>query len=666
MSFDKTAKSIHTEAIKRIFLVDGDLSRILPEYEPREGQARMAELVFEALHSPRSRLVIEAGTGTGKTCAYIVPAVLSKKKVIISTGTRNLEEQVFYKDIPLLQKKMGLKFRAALMKGRGNYLCKRRWKRFLKEPLFDFLPEAKLFDRIVKWAQRTKTGDRSEILGLPDNYSAWREISSSSEHCAGGRCADMTTCFVNKMRQAAQEADIVIVNHALFFSDLSLRLSRDNFACVLPSYEALIFDEAHMLENTAVAHFGVEVSNARIDELIKDISRAVVRDKIKSVDIERTSLTFQATARRFFDALGGHTAGERVKKEFLIGECGKEAENLVDTLKRLNVILENIKGEEDWSRLAARARSIADDIKFLIEQADRSYVYWRERRERWAALKANPIDLSGIFRNTILDGDAPIVFTSATLSVGGDFRHFTRMLGLENKARTEIVETPFDLKRQAVLYIPSDMPEPNSPAYLDVVAEKMLKLVNLMGGGAFLLFTSYRAMEVVYNRIAHLIQVDEVLKQGEAPKTETLENFKNANSVLFATHSFWQGVDVMGDALRLVVIDKLPFGFHGDPILEAKIEWLKEKGEEPFYSYQLPSAIIMLRQGLGRLLRHRNDRGVLAVLDSRVYTKGYGAVIRRSLKDFSITDSYRDVENFVKTNIRNNPLPEKGCEVSFL
>lgn len=662
MNIKQIPHSVKSEEIRKIFLPGGALSRVLPEYEPRDGQARMAQLVYDALHSPRTRLVIEAGTGTGKTCAYIVPAVLSRKKVIISTGTRNLEEQIFFKDIPMLQKKMGLKFRTALMKGRGNYLCKRKWKRFLKEPFFDFLPEAKFFNRIVEWANKTRTGDRSEIVGLPDNYSTWRGISSSSDHCVGSRCKDADSCFVSKMRRLAQEADLVIVNHALFFSDLSLRISCDNIACVIPSYEALIFDEAHMLENYAITHFGVEVSSSRIEEFLKDISRAISRNRVKSRDVEQASLTLQATAGRFFDSLGGLTSGERVRKECFAGDCAYEAKNLVETLRRLNVMLESIKGEEDWGKLSERARSIANDIEFLIEQPNPAYVYWRERRERWSALKANPIDLSGIFKNTVLDGDAPVIFTSATLSVGGDFKHFIATLGIEGDVHTEVVETPFDLKNQAVLYIPSAMPEPNTQAHLDAVAEEMLRLVNLMGGGAFLLFTSYRAMDEVYNRIAHLIKVDDVLKQGDAPKTETLENFKSVNSVLFATHSFWQGVDVMGDALRLVVIDKLPFGFHGDPILEAKIEWLKERGEEPFTSYQLPSAVIMLRQGLGRLLRHRNDRGVLALLDSRVYTKSYGAIIRRSLKDFFITDSYRDVENFVKSKIVRNSLLEGGCE----
>lgn len=661
MEFEQDFKSKSKE-IKKIFLEGGALSKVLPTYEPREGQARMAELVYKALHTPRSRLVIEAGTGTGKTCAYLLPAVLSRKKIVVSTGTRNLEEQIFYKDIPLLQKKMGLTFRAALMKGRRNYLCKRRWKKFIKEPMFDFLPEAKLFDKIVKWAQKTKTGDRSEIKGLPDNYFAWQDISSASEYCAGGQCADMKDCFVTKIRQLAQEADIVIINHALFFSDLSLRLSCDNIASVLPSYEALIFDEAHMLESTAGAHFGIEVSSSRIEELIRNIFKAVNRERVNSVKLDGVTSTLQATARRFFDVLGGLTSGERVKKEFVVGECGYEAEELVETLRRLNVILESMKGEEDWDRLAARARSIADDIEFLVEQPDTSYVYWREKRERWSALKANPIDLSGILKNTVLDGDSPIIFTSATLSVGRDFKHFIRTVGLDEQARTKIVETPFDLKKQAVLYIPSDMPEPNSQAHLDAVSERMLELVNLIGGGAFLLFTSYRAMEEVYNKIADLIQAEEILKQGDAPRGETLENFKSANSVLFATHSFWQGVDVMGDALRLVVIDKLPFGFHGDPILEAKIEWLKEKGEDPFTSYQLPSAVILLRQGLGRLLRHRNDKGVLALLDSRVYTKSYGTLIRKSLQDFLITDSYREVVNFVRAKIRNNSFSDKGCE----
>lgn len=655
----KNTQSIHIVKDAAALLgPEGVLCKALPEYEPRPGQISMAQSVSRTLKQ-KTRLVVEAGTGTGKTCAYLIPAILSGQKVVISTGTKNLEEQIFYKDIPILKKHLGIKFRAALMKGRRNYLCLRSWNRFVREPMFDFAWEARHFHRISKWADKTRTGDRSEIRGLPDNYRSWREMSSGSENCRGSKCSEFSRCYVNQMRREAQDADLIVVNHALFFSDLGLKGVADGVG-VIPRYDAIIFDEAHMISEAATSHFGIEVSFGRIEDLIKDISRALGRDKIRDANIERATLGVQSLTRAFFDSLGGNTQGERVRKGHLAKGPGEAGVQLETSLRGLGGAIHGLKGEEDWLRLAERANDIANDIKFLIEQPAAEYVYWRERRDRFAALRASPIDLKPIFQEKLYPNVGPIVFTSATLSVAGSVRHFQNAMGLNGESSAEMVGTPFDLKNQAILYVPRDLPNPNSPQHTEAVIKHMDRLVKLVGGRAFLLFTSYRALEEAYKRLAPQFQTVgatyrsplQVLKQGDAPRSEILEQFKAEPSVLFATHSFWQGVDVMGEALSLVVIDKLPFAVPTDPVVEARIEWINKNGGDAFQEYQLPHAVLMLKQGLGRLLRHRNDRGILAVLDPRIHKRGYGSLIQASLGDFSITDSWSKVEEFaLKENL---------------
>jgi len=634
------------QAVKDIgvlFGPEGILCKALSEYEPRPGQITMARSISRTLKD-KSKLVVEAGTGTGKTCAYLIPAILSGQKVVVSTGTKNLEEQIFYKDLPLLKRHLGTKFHAALMKGRRNYLCLRRWNRFIKEPMFDFAWEAKYFDRIAKWTEKTETGDRSEIRGLPEYYPPWREMSSSSENCSRSKCPEFSRCYVNRMRREAQEADLIVVNHALFFSDLGLKGLAEGVS-LIPRYDAIIFDEAHIVPDAATSHFGVEVSIAILEDLLRDISRALARDKVRNAAVESSTLGIQSLTRGFFDSLGGNTQGERVRKANLAQGPGEYGAQLEYGLRSLGGVIHGLKGEEDWVRIAERANEIADEIRFLIEQPDEGYVYWRERRERFAALRASPIDLKRIFREKLYPSVGAIVFTSATLSVAGSVGHFQNTMGLNGDCDSEMVGTPFDLKNQAILYVPRDLPNPNSTQHIEAVTINMDRLVKLVGGRAFLLFSSYRSLEEAHRRLASNCAF-KVLKQGDAPRSEILERFKAEPSVLFATHSFWQGVDVMGDALSLVVIDKLPFAVPTDPVVEARIEWINKNGGDGFAEYQLPHAVLMLKQGLGRLLRHRNDRGILAVLDPRIHRRNYGPLIRASLEDFSITDSWNKVEEF--------------------
>jgi len=622
----------------------GILSKTLPNYEPREGQVRMAQLVENAIKNGQT-VVVEAGTGTGKTFAYLLPAILSKQKVVISTGTLNLQEQIFYKDLPFLAQKLELGFQPSLMKGRTNYLCRRRWKRFSAQPLFNFAWEGGHFERMQKWAMRTKTGDRAEIKGLPEKYPAWQKISCPSHSCLGGKCPEFEGCFVTRMRREAQSADVIVVNHALFFSDLGIR-GRAPGVEVIPAYDTVIFDEAHEIEETATDHFGVSVSTAAISELIRDTANVTLpSSEIKSV--ERALKGIENIAEAFFASLGGPTQGERVRvKE--TARIAPYSRNLFSSLKALASRFSALSSgdEPETDRIADRAEEMAAHLEFLIEQPTQDYVYFREAREGWSALRAAPIEIAPILKEKLFPQARSITFTSATLSVAGQFNHFLDSLGMEQDTVCLSAGTSFDPARQALLYVPRDLPDPSENNFITAASERIRSLVELTKARAFLLFTSYRAMEEAWNCLAERLP-GTVLKQGDAPRSEILEIFRARPSVLFATMSFWQGVDIPGSALSMVVIDKLPFAAPGDPMVEAKIDLMKSREQDPFHEFQVPRAVLLLRQGLGRLLRHRDDKGVLALLDRRFHTKSYGRIFRESFSDHSITDDWKTVENFV-------------------
>jgi len=640
-------KSLHIEEgapLDQIFRPGGILTEKLPNYEVREGQASMARRVAECLDT-RSNLVVEAGTGTGKTFAYLLPAVLSGLRVIISTGTLNLQEQIFHKDIPFLKKKLGLSFRSAMMKGRTNYLCKRRWKKFITQPAFDFAWEENYLEKIGKWAETTRKGDRAELRGLPENYPLWNKISCPSHSCLGTKCPDFEDCFVTKMRRNASGADVIVVNHALFFSDLSLR-GKGPGVEIIPSYDAVVFDEAHEAPEVATNHFGVTVSSSMISELVRDAAYAAPKSPDKN-NLERRLTGIEQMARRLFSSTGGTTQNERFSRE----QAEKVQAGAADLAVSLEALASQFHSvEEDTapeaSRIGERAREIAENIRFLVEQPAPEYVYYRTRSDSWSALKASPIEIGPILKENLYPEAQSVIYTSATLSVAGGFGYFMGEVGLETDTPAISTGTSFDHARQAILYIPRDLPQPGTPRFIPAAAERMRSLVELVGARTFLLFTSHRAMEQAWELLRYEVP-GKPLKQGEAPRSELIEEFCSAPSVLFATMSFWQGVDIPGSALSMVVIDKLPFAAPTDPLVEAKMELIKSGGRDPFLTYQVPQAVLMLRQGLGRLIRHRRDKGVLAMLDGRFYTRSYGAIFRESLSDHRITDDWNQLQSFV-------------------
>jgi ATP-dependent DNA helicase DinG len=630
----------------------GALARSIPGYEVRPGQLDMAEQVADALRTRRP-LMVEAGTGTGKTLAYLVPAVLSGLKVVISTGTKNLQEQIFRKDIPLLQRE--LSFKAACMKGISNYLCLRRFSEYSANSALGISGEPDVsLDSIRDWARITESGDRAELPDLADDAPIWREISATPETRLGPGCPHFERCFVTQARRRAQGAEIVIVNHHLFFADLSLRAAWPN-AQLLPKYEAVIFDEAHQLEDVATDYFGVGVSTLRLGALIRDCERAVSQGNAPH-KLDLTLGHVEARARILFDELRLRLKRDEkspIHAEIWRGPPEKAAHALDTALEELEAALggahDCADGGEVADSLANRARSIRDDLSTLVDGAqkhDRKHVFWAETRGKSVLLHASPVDVSNIVRQHVLGAVDTAIFTSATLTAAGNFDFVRARLGLDSALEARLA-SPFDYSEQALLYLPRDLPAPADDGFAEKAAERMFELVQITDGRAFLLFTSYRQLERVHRLLAPRLK-QPVLVQGEKPKHLLVEEFKRkVGSVLFATASFWEGVDVVGEALSLVVIDKLPFAPPDDPIVAARSARLEDEGQDPFHTYQIPRAALALAQGFGRLIRHRGDRGIVALLDRRAVTKPYGRRVLAGLpSDCPRTGSLDDVRQF--------------------
>jgi len=617
---------------------EGVLASVLPGYEARPEQLKMARAV-ERCFAEHGNLLAEAGTGTGKTLAYLVPAVLSGRKVVISTATKTLQEQIFFKDIPLLQERVRLAFDAAYLKGRANYLCLHRFDSFRRSPEFGDRGEAEHWPALEAWALATQSGDRAE-LDLPENFSAWRELSTTAETCLGGRCRSYESCFVTRMRRRAEQADILVVNHHLFFADLAIR-SAGALEGVIPRYDAVIFDEAHALEAVATEYFGCQVSNWRLEELVGDAQHALAPGDERRTPLSAIALKLLSECEILFRAapaaLGlslGEGSSRLTPQSF--APLNEMALAVLEGLHALGSLTASWD-EPEAAAISRRSLELASQLEFIRAADSTDYVYWAERRGRGLFLRAAPIDVARELQKRLYSAVDTVIFTSATLTAEGRFDYFARRMGLTEGAAEPVsplstisVESPFDYAQQAALYLPAHLPEPNAPGFVEAAAEEIVALVNLTGGCAFALFTSLRNMEAAH-RLARRSLKCPVLLQGERPKTALLELFKKEPSVLFAAHSFWEGVDVVGDALSLVVIDRLPFASPGDPLVAARIDQLREKGEEPFSAYQLPQAAIALRQGFGRLIRSRQDRGIVALLDRRIRTKAYGRFFLRSL-----------------------------------
>jgi ATP-dependent DNA helicase DinG len=622
---------------------DGHLARVLPGYEERPAQQRLSEAVAGVLEHG-GLLLAEAGTGTGKTLAYLLPAVELGRRVVVSTGTKNLQEQLVTKDIPILAEALGREVKVAAMKGRGNYLCLLRHASFAKGGTFRRTDEIPFFRSVEAWATRTATGDRAEIADLPDSVDFWREISAASENCIGQSCSLFDACWVTRMRQRALESDLIVVNHHLLCADLAVK--EGSYGQVIPPYDSLILDEAHLVEDVATQYFGVQVSSYRVEELVRDVERELAAAELDAREVRSEVASVRMRAERLFRQLA-RGPGTRLAPNWITTRATEEALALLQRLEGLRTALLAIPDRpEAIGGLASRALSLAAELAFLFKAEDDSHVYFIETRGRGVFLRAMPIDVSERLKELLFDNVRAAVLTSATLAVDGGFTHMKDRLGLDPTDEL-LLPSPFHYPDQAVLYVPRGMPEPSAPAFADHAAKEIVGLLKLSRGRAFVLFTSYANMNAVAERIAGEVDYP-VFIQGEAPKPALLDMFrKTPHAVLLATASFWQGVDVVGEQLSCVVIDKLPFASPGDPVVAARIERLRSRGGNPFGDYQVPVAVLTLKQGLGRLIRSASDTGILAVLDSRLLRRAYGSRFLESLPPARLVHDLAEVERFM-------------------
>jgi len=620
----------------------------------------MAEAIEQALQEKR-HLIIEAGTGTGKTLAYLVPVIRSGKRVIISTGTKNLQEQLFYKDIPFLEKALFAdgegKLSVCYMKGRNNYLCRKKLYDLTDQPVLSGLEEIEHYRAIAAWEKTTSTGDRSELTSLPEISALWHKLDARAEACVGQKCSSWERCFITEMHRRAMESDIIIVNHHLFFADLAIKQQSEYApdAGILPDAGTVIFDEAHDLEDIASSYFGISVSSGRIEQLCRDVESSLQRNQLLSGSLSGAVNRLRDRARFFFAVLPqveGRFAFEN-RRDFL-EENGDEFLGLQQSLGGLISELENLPSKpEEVSNFIRRAQELQVQLGFLMEGEQRNTVFWIERRggrERQNVfLQATPIDVAPILKSCVFDKLECAVLTSATLAVAGGFEYMRRRLGLEH-ARELVLSSHFDYENQALLYVPPDLPDPRTPYFAGKAAERIRRLLEITRGRAFVLFTSYVQMKEVHHRLLGEIDFP-LLLQGDAPKTALLEEFRlTPNAVLFATSSFWQGVDVQGEQLSCVIIDRLPFAVPSDPVVAARVKAIDADGGNAFFQYQVPAAVITLKQGFGRLIRSLRDRGLLVLLDNRILKKAYGRVFFESLPNYRRTTDLTRVEEFFRIN----------------
>ncbi len=631
------------DSAAEILASDGPFARLLPGFAPRAQQQEMAAAVERALQQ-NEVLVAEAGTGTGKTFAYLVPALLSGGKVIISTGTRNLQDQLFHKDIPLVRKALEVAVDLALLKGRGNYLCMHRLEMAQSEGRFLSRSHVADLQAIRQWASRTKSGDLAELDELPEDSPLWPQVTSTADNCLGSDCEHLDNCHLARARRRAQEADVVVVNHHLLFADLALK--DGGFGELLPGANAFIIDEAHQLPDTASNFFGTTITANQLLELSHD----TVAEDLKEAGESRQLRSFAdkldkavRDMRLVFAREQGRGAWsdycERTEMKDAVAAVKESLENFHRCLQPL---ASRGKGLESCLE---RCETLMAAFTELSGETPPGFIHWYETFTRSFSLNLTPLDVAQLFSKQLESHPCSWVFTSATLAVGDNFSHFTRQLGLE-EALSLRWDSPFDYPNQAVLYVPEGMPDPNSPGYTDAVVEQSIGVIEACGGRTFLLFTSHRALQRAAELLEGRIEYP-ILVQGSAPRSRLLDQFRElGNAVLLGTGSFWEGVDVRGEALSCVIIDKLPFASPGDPILQARIDAMREAGGNPFMQYQLPQAVISLKQGVGRLIRDVNDRGVLMLCDPRLGTKSYGRVFIDSLPPMTKTRRFEVIERF--------------------
>ena len=667
-SSDAPTRALPT--LHEFFSPGGILANSPLPYEYRQGQYEMAKAVERAL-AERRHLIVEAGTGTGKTLAYLLPALRTGQRVIVSTGTKALQDQLFFRDVPFLETLLG-ELRVCYMKGRGNYLCRRKLYALRDQPVLSGLSEIDEYQQIAEWERTTETGDRAELSGLPESSALWHKLDARSEACLGSTCPDYRHCFITEMRRRAMESDLIIVTHHLFFADAAVRemAAAAPDAGILPEAAAVIFDEAHELEEVASNYFGRSLSNIRFEDFARDAD-VLVRGKEGSSQVHLLTQQLRERARLFFAALPHERDGRHPfsNREEFLESSGDLYLAVTTTLKLLEAEFDRLCDTDEAPGLEARAAALRADLTYMLEAKAANMVFWLERRGgnagansdlvrrsaprsgavRSTFMQATPIDVSEILHNLVWDQIPTAVLTSATLTVQGGFEHLRKRLGLGDAghgARELVVPSHFRYEKQALLYLPPQMPDPRAAEFPEAAALTIERILRITRGRAFCLFTSYSQMRALYERLLPVLDYP-ILLHGTAPRKALLEEFRvTPNAVLFGTASFWQGVDVQGEALSCVIIDRLPFAVPSDPVVQARMKAIEEAGGRAFTEYQVPEAVLTLKQGFGRLIRSLEDRGVLVLLDPRVRTQRYGQTFLQSLPPYRVTQTITDVEAF--------------------
>ena len=649
---------------------EGPFYQQIAGYQVRENQLALCDAIDEAIEKG-SVLAAEAGTGIGKTFAYLVPALLSGKKIIISTGTRHLQDQLFHTDLPRVVKALSVQSTSALLKGRSNYLCLHRLK---LAPHLGFVNREtrSALSEIDEWSKSTQSGDVSELTSIAEDSYVWPMVTSTVDNCLGGECDSWDSCFIARARKQAQAADVVVINHHLLLADMTLK--NEGFAELLPDADAFIIDEAHQLYDVAARFFGNTVSSRQLISLVRDTISEQVNDASDMVELRDYAEDLEKVSRDFRLALGEAGLREAWLKVQNKSSVKQSLEALVTALKDLLAVLqiaaERSRGLEQCYERGQTIMSrlkVFQDMNFLPEadEEDASVsgnqsVLWYETYSRSFMLHATPIDVASIFQQHTDNFSAAWLFTSATLQVNKRFDHFAHNIGLENY-KSGVWDSPFNYEKQSLLYLPDNLPQPSEPSYTKELMQAALPVLQASQGRAFVLFTSYYAMHKAYDYLKQMLPY-ELLMQGDLPKHQLLEKFRQTdNAVLLGTSSFWEGVDVRGKSLSCVIIDKLPFASPGDPVMQARIDAIKRNGGHAFMDFQVPQAVIALKQGVGRLIRDVNDYGVVMIGDPRLKQKSYGRIFLNSLPAMPVTSDVRDVEQFF-TNIseQNKAEPDRA------
>ncbi len=641
-------------ATSKIFDSKGPIAKALHRYERREVQIQMADAI-ETVIEKGGVLLAEAGTGTGKTLAYLIPAILSDCQIVISTGTKNLQEQIFFKDIKFLERALNETIDAVYLKGQNNYLCLRRLREFLNSKrVLDHSPSQ--ITELEAWSNRTSTGDRMELEGLKDDDAMWREVCSTKDTRIGNKCHFSNECFVTSARLKAMQAKLIVVNHHLYFADLSTRLKG---GAILPSHDVVIFDEAHAIEDVATEFFSISVSSSRIKRILSDAIAAIRIAKLNDDPAEERRPKLLETAESASNTLFACFRMPELGRERLIPE--EIDSRHVAAYHRLDAALDAVEQslaqlegrDENVDHSVKRINELRDDLQKIVGKTVKGFVHWVENRKRSVILGASPIDVSEMLRDGIFFTIPTVILTSATLSTGGDFSFLRSRVGLDFEVSELSLPSPFNYEKQVSVYLPTHIVDPRDKDFSQQAAMEAEKLIHLSKGGALFLFTSLRNMRAIHSLLKGRLR-GPVLLQGDAPRSILLARFQeDPYSVLFATASFWQGVDIPGDALRLVIIDKLPFASPKDPLTQARIEYLAASGRNSFIEYQVPGAALSLKQGFGRLIRTQYDRGIVAILDKRLQTMSYARVFLSSLPQCPKLSNFEDAENWWHSTIHN-------------